>query len=305
MHLPKVSIIIPNYNHKPYLQQRLDSVLGQTFQDFEVIVLDDASTDGSQEVLKAYNNHPKVSHMVFNDVNSGSPFKQWQKGIALAHGEWIWIAESDDYCELDFLSTLLSFYESDTSCVLLYCATKHKDEISGKMYLDTWASAMDEHRWNNSFINTGQDEVKRYFRYRNIIPNASGALFKKEAVLNVRLPLGMNYCGDWQLWLQLLSYGSIGYVSKPMNYFRKHKDTTRTFKLLESERTRFNEYYTIIQQYSTFLDRLVYLNRYNWIVLECYLKKRTLGRFPNVKLKLPIELQLAYCMLVVRKKLSL
>ena len=50
--MPKVSVIIPNYNHARYLRQRLESVLGQTYQDFEVILLDDCSTDESQSILR-------------------------------------------------------------------------------------------------------------------------------------------------------------------------------------------------------------------------------------------------------------
>ena len=101
--MPKVSVIIPNYNHALFLEQRLESVLNQTYQDFEVIFLDDASTDSSRAVFTKYANHPKISHIIFNETNSGYPFKQWNKGVNLAMGEYIWIAESDDYAELNFL----------------------------------------------------------------------------------------------------------------------------------------------------------------------------------------------------------
>ena len=91
--MPKVSVIIPNYNHAQFLEQRVESVLNQTFQDFEIIFLDDASTDNSKEVFSKYSNHPKISHVIFNETNSGSPFKQWNKGFGLSTGEYIWIAE--------------------------------------------------------------------------------------------------------------------------------------------------------------------------------------------------------------------
>ena len=83
--------------------QRLESVYNQTYQDFEVILLDDCSNDDSVTILNTYAKHPKTSHVVFNDKNSGSPFKQWAKGLALAKGEFIWIAESDDVADLSFL----------------------------------------------------------------------------------------------------------------------------------------------------------------------------------------------------------
>ena len=83
---PLVSVIIPNYNHQEYLKQRIDSILNQSFQDFEIILLDDKSTDNSLDILKSYAKHEKVSHLIINEKNSGSPFKQWFKGINLAKG---------------------------------------------------------------------------------------------------------------------------------------------------------------------------------------------------------------------------
>src|SRR5690606_14670397 len=96
-----VSIILPNYNHASYLPDRLNSIFNQSYQNFEVIILDDCSRDVSLEILNIYKGHPKVSHFIANEVNSGSPFKQWQKGLKLAKGDFVWIAESDDYCDLN------------------------------------------------------------------------------------------------------------------------------------------------------------------------------------------------------------
>lgn len=74
-----VSIIVPNYNHLEFLPQRLETIFNQSFQDFEVILLDDCFTDASWEYLKRFENHPKVSHLIRNEFNSGSPFRQWKK----------------------------------------------------------------------------------------------------------------------------------------------------------------------------------------------------------------------------------
>ncbi len=106
--MPKVSVIVPNYNHESFLQQRIDSILNQTYQDFELILLDDASSDASISIIENYRYEEKVSEIVLNTVNSGSPFKQWIKGIKLAKGEFIWIAESDDFAEPTFLETTVA-----------------------------------------------------------------------------------------------------------------------------------------------------------------------------------------------------
>src|SRR5262245_4202511 len=99
---PKVSVIIHNYNHCRYLGQRIDSVLNQAFGDFELLILDDASTDASHEVLARYYAKPRV-RIVVNTRNSGSAFPQWNRGIGLAKGDYIWIAESDDDADSHFL----------------------------------------------------------------------------------------------------------------------------------------------------------------------------------------------------------
>ena len=82
---PKVSVIVPNYNHAPYLRQRLDSIINQTFRDFEVIVLDDASTDNSREIIQTYAHYP-MFRFLFNETRNGSAFKQWQIGLENARG---------------------------------------------------------------------------------------------------------------------------------------------------------------------------------------------------------------------------
>jgi glycosyltransferase involved in cell wall biosynthesis len=118
--MPKVSVVIPNYNHARYLRQRIETVLRQTFQDFELILLDDCSTDESRSILSNYARDPRV-RLEFNDVNSGSTFKQWNKGVRLARGEYVWIAESDDYAEDRLLRQFVSVLEADPEVAYVYC----------------------------------------------------------------------------------------------------------------------------------------------------------------------------------------
>src|SRR5882762_42615 len=117
---PTVSIVVPNYNHARFLRQRLDSIVGQTFQDFELILLDDCSTDESQSILREYATDSRV-RLEFNEKNSGSTFKQWNKGVRLARGEYIWIAESDDYADERLLERLVGVLEAEPEVTLAYC----------------------------------------------------------------------------------------------------------------------------------------------------------------------------------------
>lgn len=108
-HPVEVSVIIPNYNYARFLQQRIESVLAQTYTDYEIILLDDASTDDSVSILNHYKTNSRVAHLEINSVNTGSPFAQWQKGISLSRGKYIWIAESDDAADASFWRKLFLF----------------------------------------------------------------------------------------------------------------------------------------------------------------------------------------------------
>src|SRR5580698_2020180 len=117
--MPTVSVIIPNYNHARFLRRRIDSVLSQTFQDFEVILLDDCSTDESRSILALYSADPRV-RIEFNETNSGSTFKQWNKGVRLARGKYVWIAESDDYADARLLERLVAVLDNQPEATFAY-----------------------------------------------------------------------------------------------------------------------------------------------------------------------------------------
>ena len=76
---PEVSIIVPNYNHAQFLKQRLESIFNQTYQNFEVILLDDASTDKSVSILEKYSKHSKVSHFIVNELTARCQLNHLQK----------------------------------------------------------------------------------------------------------------------------------------------------------------------------------------------------------------------------------
>lgn len=78
---PRVSVIVPNFNYARFLRRRIDSILSQTYQDFELILLDDASSDDSRAVIDLYRGNPHVTHVCINDVNSGGVFHQWRRGL--------------------------------------------------------------------------------------------------------------------------------------------------------------------------------------------------------------------------------
>jgi glycosyltransferase involved in cell wall biosynthesis len=215
MNLTLVSVIIPNYNHAKFLRQRIESVLNQTFQDFEIILLDDCSTDRSCDILEEYANHPKVSHFIKNTYNSGSPFKQWEKGISLSRGELVWIAESDDWCENNFLETLVPEMLNNSEIVLAYTQSHCVNE-NGEIL---WTS---RHK-KKCEIMSGEEFIERFMAKGNTVFNASMAVFRKSTTTHIsKKYLNFQFCGDWLFWTELASQGKVFTVNKVMNYFRNH-----------------------------------------------------------------------------------
>lgn len=218
--MPKVSVIIPNYNHAPFLSQRIESVLAQTFTDFEIILLDDKSTDGSREIIAQYKSHPKVSAILLNDKNSGSTFLQWEKGFELAGGEYIWIAESDDYCEPAFLEIMVNALDKNPAAGVAYCQSFRVNE-NGQEINDfrQWK----EPHWPNEFYLDGMEMAITHFMNGRAIPNASTAVFWKEMISSDRYFTKFRYSGDIIFWLSILAKTGIVVVNQRLNYFRKHE----------------------------------------------------------------------------------
>jgi len=269
--MPTISIIIPNYNHAAYLKQRLESVFNQSFQDFEVIILDDCSTDDSKTIIEQYRFHEKVSHVIYNDTNSGSPFEQWEKGIKLAKGEWIWIAESDDVAEKEFLETVLNNTKIDANIVLSYCASwciDHKGEKEARL---AWADDISERNWLKDFRNDGLEEISAQFFYKNVIPNASAVLFKKKSVdMEVfQIITNMRFAGDWLFWIKLLERGQVCYSAKLLNNFRYHDSTTRNIKNASLEKQRFEEYFIVLNYLSNNHSQVQWnFRKHKWMMKE-------------------------------------
>jgi len=227
--LIKVSVIVPNYNHFAYLSRRIYSIFNQTYQNFEIIILDDNSSDGSRDILSKYESHPKVAGVILNNENSGNTFSQWKKGIELAKGELIWIAESDDYCELDFLEKMVKPFLVDAEISLVFCQSQKvnsNSEVTGNWIEET------QHFKNNIFTHdfciNGNKFIEKYLIFQNVIPNASAVLFKREIAIERDLPdtsADLIYSGDWVFYLQMIINKKIFFKNESLNYFRYHENS--------------------------------------------------------------------------------
>lgn len=213
----KISVIIPNYNHERYLDTRIQSILNQTYRDFEIIILDDCSTDNSKDVIEKYRNNECVSHIIYNEQNSGSTFKQWEKGIELAKGELIWIAESDDSCDESLLLSMIEIFENP-DVVLSFSRSILIDSMDNRIGLYSTQETM-----NESFCISGSEFLLSHLSKRNIVVNASSAVFRKKIVDKIPKDYyELKGCGDWLFWIHVAELGWVYYNHRPLNYFRRH-----------------------------------------------------------------------------------
>jgi len=219
---PTVSVILPNYNHSVYLKERIESILNQTYQDFELILLDDCSTDGSRAVLSAYKNHPKVASLTCNEVNGGNTFLQWDKGIRLAKGKYIWIAESDDAADVSFLENVVPALEQNPGAAI--CLTGSflidgQSRIMQRKSRDRWKETGEVKAFD------GKEYVRHNLLYRNYVYNASMVVFRRDVYERLDKCFQRLRCaGDWLFWIEMAQEGKVVEVRKKLNYFRLHSN---------------------------------------------------------------------------------
>ncbi len=174
---PKISVVIPSYNHARFLPQSIESALGQTLKPYEVTVVDDGSTDNTREVVAGY----PVEYLL---LNRAGPSGARNAAIRKSQGDWIAFLDADDYWLPQKLERQVATLGSQAFC---YCAT-------------------------NMFFTDGHTEprpyyeperVKKVLRHQNCI-DPSAVLVRKDALLQVG---GFNESiiagEDWELWLKL------------------------------------------------------------------------------------------------------
>jgi glycosyltransferase involved in cell wall biosynthesis len=253
--LPLVTIVVPNYNHGRFLAQRLNSILTQTFQDFELIILDDASTDNSRDVIEEFRSDSRV-RVIYNKPNSGSPFLQWNRGVGEACGEFVWIAESDDYADPTFLQQLVTTLEDSPAVGVAYSQSWHVDDTGAVLgTIEPYYEDLGPGRWRNDYVNSGTDECARYLVRKNTLPNASAVVFRRKLYDQVGgAEVKMRLAGDWMLWAKLLLRSHIAFKAQPLNYYRHHASTVR--KSLGNTPTEIEESYRV----ATYIARNVELS---------------------------------------------
>ena len=247
-----VSSVIPNYNYKRFLYQRLYSILSQGIKLNEIIILDDCSTDGSRdEIYKIVNELKDIIPIksIYNETNSGSAFKQWEKGFEVANSEYVWIAEADDYCSKKMLTKLVNPIIKDKDIIISYANTSFIDTVGNVMIksIVPQIDIMETGHWNNDYVNDGKDEFNNYTFLNCTIANVSSSLIKK-ADYSKYFKLSGKYkqCGDWLLYANIMQLGKVAYTKEALNYYRVHGDNVSSVTKKEAhmkEMKQIHEYY--------------------------------------------------------------
>ena len=220
---PLVSVIMPCYNGEVFLAEAVDSVLGQTLRDFELIVVDDGSTDGSSAVLARYGQRIAVIRQANRGVSAAR-----NAGIEAARGEFIAFLDTDDYWEPEFLEAMVAGMANPRTAIA-YCGWQNVGVGAGKPFVPPdYESA---------------DKMHHLLRFASLWP-IHGILIRR-SLMPPGVPFNPSYpaCEDYDLWLRIASFHRIQLVPRVLAYYRKHGAANAT-----SNQARVARYNLLVKQ---------------------------------------------------------
>jgi len=230
--IKKVSVVVPNYNYAKYLKKRIYSIVRQTYPIYELIILDDKSTDDSIKKLKVIISKlevefPKLKVKILeNEKNSGKAILQWKKGLTEAKGDFVWIAEADDLSSRKFLEETMRAFD-DAEVMISYSESMIIND-KGMILAPNFRWSRDKERtghFRRSYIKDGMDEIREVMAIRCTIPNVSSVVLRKDARMIKYLEEAARFSqvGDWYFYVKILKDGKISYNHKARNKFRIHR----------------------------------------------------------------------------------
>lgn len=200
----QLSIIIPTYNRSCYLMEAIDSVLAQTYEKYEILVIDDGSTDSTRESVKKYDGRVRYIYQ----ENKG-PSAARNNGIRNANGDLIAFLDSDDIWHADKLAQqVAAFYENPSLGIV---ATGY--EVIDTKYQITSVNILNKEELK---------DIRNDHLYKNFFPTPTVMIkkkcFEKVGFFNEAL----HFAEDWEMWLRVMADFNFGYISKALTKVRVH-----------------------------------------------------------------------------------
>ncbi len=215
---PKVTVYITSYNYENYIGKAIESVLNQTFQDFELLIFDDGSTDGSRKVLEVYDDNPKVN--VFYQENKGLP-ATCNEALKNAKGDFIIRLDADDYFDENILMVLSNFLE--------------KNEEVASVYPDYYE--IDEN--NNVLGIVRRKKIGEESKLLDLPAHGACTMIRRKCLDELGGYSADVKCQDgYDLWIRLIQKFKPSNVNLPLFYYRKHSEssTTNSKKILDARK---------------------------------------------------------------------
>lgn len=215
-----ISVIVTNYNHAKYLDQRMESLLAQTYPNLEIIVIDNCSTDNSLEVLSKYK---KYSHIKITALEKNTGYVNSSNlGVSMSRGKFFIFAEADDYNAPTQIELLHKAMAGNEQIGVAFCRSFMVD-AQGKIFDEDFNyrdRSFKEYCSGDTLI--PRRLAQRFLLYSCIIPNFSAALFRRECFDRAGGLLARKACSEWEFWFRICGYCDFYYLTTPLNYYRRH-----------------------------------------------------------------------------------
>lgn len=277
-----VAVIIASYNHAEFLNQRIQSIIDQTHQDLEVLVIDDFSTDNSCEVLEQFRSDPRIQ-LHFSDVNQGWVATS-NLGVEQTSAGFVIFANCDDFCEPQLISSLLEALELNPTAAMSFCQSDLVDQDNLLIGTDRMHRSRKFKSLTEGDALIGGGIATELLIDSCIIPNLSAVLFRRDALVEAGiLSSQFSVVSDWDLFFKIAKRHDIAYVHSRLNSFRQHNTTIRSST---KDRKIFYEYFDLLLSQLYLSNRGKRINRLvrnsimsKWI---SYIITSPVGAFQNL-----------------------
>ncbi len=244
---PLVSIALRSYNQKDFLKEALYSILNQNYENYEIIIADDASTDGSAELIKNFaKKYPDKIIPLFNKRNLGHT-KNLNKALAACSGKYIAVFDGDDIMHPEKLALQTEFMEQNPDCTVCYHNTEFFDNATGViLYL------------KNNQENSYSGDMITMIKYGMFCTNIS-CMIRKDMIPEYGADERIKIASDWIFYVEcLINGGKIMYLDKVLAKVRRHPENITQKKFLRNLTDQYISSFIILRKYPKYIFYVIF-----------------------------------------------